>query len=115
MDEVVARAREVVSAGTADGLVLAWRTGDDVEVVPVGRRGPGGAPLDEDAAWPVASITKPVTAALAHALARRGRLDLDAPVIDDAAIHRLLRHTGGVGPDWPFTPFEGLGSTDAIE
>jgi CubicO group peptidase (beta-lactamase class C family) len=42
----------------------------------------GGTPMRSDTMFRIASITKPVTAALAMALVEQGRLSLDAPVDD---------------------------------
>ncbi|WP_306212634.1 serine hydrolase domain-containing protein [Actinoplanes sp. RD1] len=91
---------DVVRSGTAAGIVLGVRSGDRVDVQVAGLRGPGGAPLTVDTPFPVASITKPATAALLHALHARGDLDLDVRAWHDATWRELLRHTGGAGPDY---------------
>ncbi|WP_239122158.1 serine hydrolase domain-containing protein [Phytomonospora endophytica] len=92
--------KAAVDDGRAHGLVLGRRIGDRVETAAAGLRGPGGAALTAATPFPVASITKPATATLLHALAARGALDLDAPVLHGASPRSLLRHTGGVGPGW---------------
>ncbi|WP_305783969.1 serine hydrolase domain-containing protein [Symbioplanes lichenis] len=91
---------DAVRGGAAAGIVLGVRRGDHVDVRVAGLRGPGGAPLTADTPFPVASITKPATAALLHALHARGDLDLDARAWRDATWRELLRHTGGAGPGY---------------
>jgi CubicO group peptidase (beta-lactamase class C family) len=91
---------DVVRGGAAAGIVLGVRTGDRVDVQVAGLRGPGGAPLTADTPFPVASITKPATAALLHLLHARGDLDLDGRAWRHATWRELLRHTGGAGPDY---------------
>ena len=71
----------------------------------------GGRPVTRDSAFPIGSITKTVTAAVAIALVADGDLELDAPVGefvpaldglgDDVTLRRLLSHTAGLsgGPD----------------
>lgn len=100
MDEVIKDLRATVDGGTAHGIVLGWRVGDRVDTVVAGARGPGGDTLTAATPFPVASITKPTTATLLHALAAKGLLDLGEPVWHDANLRSLLRHTGGVGPGW---------------
>lgn len=70
-----------------------------------------GRGVSEDAAFPIGSITKSFTAAVAMALVADGDLELDAPLrghlreLDDLGalltLRRLLSHTGGLadGPD----------------
>ena len=75
--------------------------------------------------YPVASLTKSITATAALVLAERGRLDLDAPVVDylgegtlriytgtpdGVTLRRLLRHTAGIPHGWVIRPL-----TDADE
>ena len=71
----------------------------------------GGRPVTRESAFPIGSITKTVTAAVALALVADGDLELDAPVGefvpaldrlgDDVTLRRLLSHTAGLsgGPD----------------
>lgn len=89
-----------IDTGTADGLVFGLRVGNEIHTVAAGRRGPDSTPLTANTPFPICSITKPATAALLHALAAKGAIDLDAPVLGTASIRQLLRHTGGVGTDW---------------
>jgi CubicO group peptidase (beta-lactamase class C family) len=70
-----------------------------------------GSPLAADTLFPVASITKLVTALAILRLADAGRLDFDDPLarhLPEAAaaqqgvtIRRLLSHTGGLRGDYP--------------
>ena len=115
MEAVVQRARRAVESGVAQGMVVAWRNGERFDGMAAGARGPGGAPPDTCTPFPVASITKPMTAALVAALGRAGRLDLHAPVLGDASLRDLVRHAGGVGPDWPIGRVEDLERTERIE
>ncbi len=65
-------------------------------------------PLQEDAVFELASVTKQFTAAAISLLVADGKLDLDAPVMDylpelaaypDLTTHQLVHHTGGL-PDY---------------
>ncbi|MFT3691227.1 serine hydrolase domain-containing protein [Paenirhodobacter sp.] len=71
-----------------------------------------GAPMQEDAIFRLASVSKPFVTAAAMRLAEEGRLDLNAPVTrwlpdfrpalpdgtrPDITIHQLLTHTSGLG------------------
>ena len=83
-----------VDSGDIPGLVALVARGEDVEVVALGTRDSSGTPMGRDALFRGASITKPVTAALAMALVEDGRIDLDAPVADllpELAEPRVLR------------------------
>ena len=86
-----------VDSGDIPGLVALVARGDDVEVVALGTRDSSGTPMRRDALFRGASITKPVTAALAMALVEDGRIDLDAPVADllpELAEPQVLRTLG---------------------
>ena len=72
-----------------------------------GRRARNGAPWEQDTLCTVFSATKGAMALCAHMLADRGRLDLDAPVVDywpefgqggkeDARVKMTLDHSVGV-------------------
>ncbi|MEV0647531.1 serine hydrolase domain-containing protein [Phytomonospora sp. NPDC050363] len=111
MDDLINALDSAVTTGLADGIVLGVRVGERVDTHAAGRRGPGGKPLTDGTPFPVCSITKPATSALLHALAADGLLDLDAPVLGAATVRSLLRHTGGVGPDWG-GDLEALGNGD---
>jgi CubicO group peptidase (beta-lactamase class C family) len=67
---------------------------------------PGGPPLQLDSVFPVASVTKPVTATLVLQLVEDGLLGLNRPVrdylpelsgegSDEILVHHLLTHTSG--------------------
>jgi len=74
----------------------------------------GGGPVDEETLYPVASVTKPVTAALVMRLVDRGVLTLDEPLrrlipalgVDkrELCLRDLLRHTAGLSGDDPNEP-----------
>lgn len=88
--------------GLADALALV--DGWDVPaagVVAVGRDGTLGAHGTTAAVLPVASVSKPLTAAAVLAEVALGRLDLDEPVGPTAAqgatLRHLLAHTAGLG------------------
>ena len=58
----------------------------------------GGAPVQRDSLFRIASTTKPVTAAATLALVGEGRIDLDEPVdrlLPELAGHRVLRRPDG--------------------
>ena len=70
-----------VDSGAVPGLVALAADGDDVQVVAVGRHDTGGgAPMARDTIFRIASITKPIVAALTMMLVEDGRLALDAEV-----------------------------------
>jgi CubicO group peptidase (beta-lactamase class C family) len=86
--------RPYVDSGAVPGLVALVARGDEVEVAALGVQGTSGAPMRRDSIFRGASITKPLTAALAIVLVDDGRLDLDAPVDDllpELASPRVLR------------------------
>lgn len=67
-----------------------------------------GAPVGPDTAFPVGSLTKPFTAALAMILVADGDVDLDEPLIDQlpefgagalVTLRQLLSHTAGLPSD----------------
>jgi D-alanyl-D-alanine carboxypeptidase len=85
----------VAVVGTRDGAV---------HVAAVGQAAPG-VPATRDDVMRTGSITKSFTAALAVRLARRGLIDLDAPVADglpdlglapEVTVRTLLDHTSGI-------------------
>jgi CubicO group peptidase (beta-lactamase class C family) len=70
--------------------------------------GPNSPPLRHDAIFPVASVTKPITATLVMQLVEDGVLGLNRPVVDylpevvgdgveEILVHHLLTHTSGYG------------------
>lgn len=94
----------VVGLVTRDGVVWHHAVG--------ARDGRGGAPPDRRTAFRIGSLTKLVTALAVAQLARRGVLDLDAPVARwlpelapalsrggvDVTLRQLLTHTSGIAP-----------------
>lgn len=104
----------VASGGTPAATALVLRHGQTVLAEAYGVQGPGGAPLEMDAVWPLASMTKPLTAAVVLSLAEDGLLGVMDPVVDhlpelegtgsdDVLVHHLLTHTAG----WEAPMFNG--------
>ncbi|GAA2442187.1 serine hydrolase domain-containing protein [Streptomyces glaucus] len=93
------------------GAQLAVHTGTDVLSVRTGTADAAtGAPMTEDTAVPLGSLTKTYTAAAVALLADDGDLDLDDPAVEflpelrefpEVTIRHLLGHTAGLptGPD----------------
>jgi CubicO group peptidase (beta-lactamase class C family) len=81
------------------GATYAVSQGRDVLGEAVGdRRVGGGAPMTRDTIFRVASMTKPMAAAVAMMLVEEGVLELDAPVdrwLPELANRRVLAHIGG--------------------
>jgi CubicO group peptidase (beta-lactamase class C family) len=70
-----------VDTGAVPGLVALAADGEDVQVVAVGQHDTEGtAAMTRDSVFRVASITKPITAALTMMLVEDGQLALDAEV-----------------------------------
>jgi len=87
-----------VAAGRFPGYVLATSAEGRDEVHAAGRAAVDGDPLRPDARFRIASISKPIGAALALALADDGVLDLDAPAatwLPELAAPRVLRDPAG--------------------
>ena len=82
MTDLEAALRPYVDSGAVPGLVALVARGDDVEVAALGVQGTSGAPMRRDSIFRGASITKPLTAALALVVVEEGFFDLDAPVDD---------------------------------
>ncbi|WP_322920135.1 serine hydrolase domain-containing protein [Nocardioides renjunii] len=97
MADLEAALRPHVDSGAIPGLVALVARHDEEEVVALGRQGTSGRPMERGSIFRGASITKPVTAALAMVLVDEERLDLDAPVADllpELAEPRVLRTPG---------------------
>jgi CubicO group peptidase (beta-lactamase class C family) len=95
IDEVVERA---VQQGQAPGVVAAVARGQAVHVTTAGAMAVGGPPMRRDALFRIASITKPMTAAVALSLAEDGLLDLNGPVDElapELADRRVLARPDG--------------------
>ncbi|WP_030449681.1 serine hydrolase domain-containing protein [Actinocatenispora sera] len=94
---------EQVTAGRLPGYVAAVRLRGEVEVHAGGRTAvePDSAPMAEDTQFRIASVTKPIGAALTLGLVHEGLLGLDDPVTEwlpELAGHRVL-----TAPDAPLT------------
>ena len=90
-----------VARGDAPGVVAAVATGDETHTAAAGAMAIGGPPMRPDTVFRIASITKPVTAAVVLSLADEGVLGLDEPVdrlLPELADRRVLRR-----PDGPLT------------
>jgi CubicO group peptidase (beta-lactamase class C family) len=72
----------LVESQLVPGLVAAVGRGADAEVVVLGHQAVGGRPMARDALFRIASITKPMTTALALTFVADGTLQLDVPVGD---------------------------------
>jgi CubicO group peptidase (beta-lactamase class C family) len=95
IEEIVARA---VAKGDAPGVVAAVARGDSVHVATAGEMTVGGPPMRRDTLFRIASITKPMTAAVVLSLVDEGMLDLDEPVdrlLPELAGRRVLRRPDG--------------------
>ena len=98
LEEIVETA---VARGDAPGVVAAVGRGDETHVATAGVMAAGGPPMRSDTLFRIASITKPVTAAVVLTLAEDGLLGLDEPVdrwLPELADRRVLRR-----PDGPLT------------
>ena len=84
--------RVAVYDGIATGVIALVRVGEETAVVTHGHALRGGATMAEEGTWPIASITKMMTATLVLQLVEEGRLALD----DD--VHRWLPELDGAGP-----------------
>jgi CubicO group peptidase (beta-lactamase class C family) len=98
LEEIVETA---VARGDAPGVVAAVGRGDETHVATAGVMAAAGPPMRSDTLFRIASITKPVTAAVVLSLADDGLLGLDDPVdrlLPELADRRVLRR-----PDGPLT------------
>jgi CubicO group peptidase (beta-lactamase class C family) len=98
LEEIVETA---VARGDAPGVVAAVGRGDEGYVAAAGVMAAGGPPMRSDTLFRIASITKPVTAAVVLSLAEDGLLGLEEPVdrlLPELADRRVLRR-----PDGPLT------------
>ena len=62
------------------GLVAAVGRGDEIDVVVLGHQSVDGAPMAQDSLFRIASITKPMMAALALTFVADGTVRLEQPV-----------------------------------
>jgi CubicO group peptidase (beta-lactamase class C family) len=90
--------RPLVDSQLTPGLVAAVGRGRDVEVVVLGDRSIEGGSMGEDSLFRIASLTKPMMAALALTFVADGTLGLDDPVGDllpELQTPLVLRSTTG--------------------
>jgi CubicO group peptidase (beta-lactamase class C family) len=111
LDLLRRRAAQWVDDGETPTLViLAARRGVVCLHESWGQHRPGGPPVDKDAVFPMSSITKPITAALAMMLAEDGELGLNRPIghylpeidvqgAEHLQVNHLLTHTSGYNAD----------------
>lgn len=84
-----------VDRGAIPGAVALVARGDDVEVATVGTAAVGGDdPMRRDAIVRIASITKPIAAAVAMSLVEDGTFDLD-DAVNRYAFARMILDRGG--------------------
>ena len=98
LDDIIEAA---VARGDAPGVVAAVGRGDEGYVAAAGVMAAGGPPMRSDTLFRIASITKPVTAAVVLSLVEDGLLGLEEPVdrlLPELADRRVLRR-----PDGPLT------------
>ena len=98
----LARFSEVAARHVGDdkvpGLVALVARGNQVHVEALGSLSVGGAPIQRDSLFRIASTTKPITGAATLALVREGRLGLDEPVdrwLPELTQPRVLRRMDG--------------------
>ena len=101
-DEVLARIDQIVARAVqqrdAPGVVAAVARGTAIHVATAGVMAVDGPPMRRDTLFRIASLTKPITAAVVLSLADEGLLDLDEPVdplLPELADRRVLRHPDG--------------------
>ncbi len=92
--------RELFATSGVPGLAVIVRFAEGRTIVRTMGVAGGTAPMRADTVFPALSLSKPVTALCAVALAERGVLDLDAPVWRYVRSYRIPPHaTGGFDPD----------------
>jgi len=97
-DRVREAAERHVGDTTVPGLVAAVARGDDVYVEAFGRLGVGRPAVQRDSLFRIASITKPITAAVTMALVGEGLIGPDEPVdplLPELARRRVLKRPDG--------------------
>lgn len=86
--------RGYIDRGEVPGLVALVHRGEDVHVETLGALSFGGAPMERDTIFRIASMTKPITAAAAMILVEECNLRLDDPVgelLTELADRKVLR------------------------
>jgi CubicO group peptidase (beta-lactamase class C family) len=98
MTELQASLGRLVDDGLVPGLVAAVGRGRDLDVIALGEQSLGGAPMREDSLFRIASLTKPMTAALTLTFVADGTIGLDDPIGDllpELASPKVLRSITG--------------------
>src|SRR4051794_22978593 len=83
-----------VDEGGIPGLVTLVSRRGEVDVDAIGRMAIGGAPMQRDSIFRIASLTKPITAVAAMILVEEAKLRLDDPVdrwLPELANRKVLR------------------------
>jgi CubicO group peptidase (beta-lactamase class C family) len=100
LEEAVRAAGEKhVGEAEVPGMVALEAVGDDVHVQTLGSLSIGGEPVRRDSLFRIASVTKPITAAVTLALIEEGSIGLDEPV--DLLLPELARRRVLKMPDGP--------------
>ncbi|HUB03736.1 MAG TPA: serine hydrolase domain-containing protein [Solirubrobacteraceae bacterium] len=97
-ERVRAAAEEHVGDERVPGLVVLVAVGDDVYVEAFGELTIGGAAVQRDSLFRIASTTKPITAAATLAVVEEGLVGLDEPVdrlLPELADRRVLKRMDG--------------------
>ena len=97
-DRVRAAAEQHVGDTRVPGLVVLVASGDDVYVEAFGELAVGGAPVQRDSLFRIASMTKPITAAATLAVIEEGLVGLEEPVdrlLPELADRRVLKRMDG--------------------
>jgi CubicO group peptidase (beta-lactamase class C family) len=97
-DRVRAAAEPHVDDSRVPGAVVLIARGDEVEAEAFGTLSVGGAPVEHDSLFRIASITKPITAAATLAVVDEGLIGLDEPVdrlLPELAARRVLTRIDG--------------------
>jgi CubicO group peptidase (beta-lactamase class C family) len=95
LDDIIEAA---VARGDAPGVVAAVARGNETHIAAAGVMAAGGPPMRPGTLFRIASITKPVTAAVVLSLVEDGVLGLDKPVdrlLPELAERRVLRRPDG--------------------
>ena len=98
VERVRAAAEQHVGDTRVPGLVALVSHGDEVYAEAFGRLGVGRPAVQRDSLFRIASITKPITAAVTMALVDEGLIGLDEPVdrlLPELAARRVLRRPDG--------------------
>jgi CubicO group peptidase (beta-lactamase class C family) len=98
MENLRATAERHVSDTQVPGLVALVAHGTDIHVEALGSLTIGGAPVERDSLFRIASMSKPITAAVTLVVAEEGLFDLDEPVdrlLPELANRRVLRRPDG--------------------